>query len=368
MNNESNMKILRVINNLGIGGAERGVVGNVPMHIKNGYDIDVLLLNCKETHFLSELKEHGVVVHSLGKNNNIYNPLLIFKIFKYINKYDLIHVHLFPSFYWVAFAKIFSLSKTKLIFTEHNTENRRMRNWFWKMVDQIVYHQYETIIAISKATKQALIEHLRYQANIITVNNGVNISKVRDEGKTDLSEVASRYREKIILLQIANFREDKDQDTLIRALPLLPDDYVAIFIGDGKRRAYCEELSNQLNVQNRVDFVGVQNNVGAYIKLAEVIVMSSHIEGFGRAAVEGMALRKPVIASNVPGLADVVLGAGLLFEVGDYEKLAEIILSLSNDREYYEEIAQKCYERADMFDIGQMVKQYEEIYDMYKND
>lgn len=362
-NKETEMRILRIINNLNIGGAERGIVGNIPVHIKNGYDIDVLLLDGKDTFFLSELQEHGVVVKFLGKNNNIYNPLLILKLFKYMNEYDLIHVHLFPSLYWVAFAKMFSHSKTRLIFTEHSTDNRRMKKWYFNPIDRVVYRQYETIVAISDSTKKVLAGHLGDQTNIVTINNGVDISKVREEGRIELNEFASKYVGRKILLQVANFHEAKDQDTLIRALPLLSDDYVAIFIGDGKRRAYCEELGSQLNVQDRIEFVGLQSNVGAFINLAKAVVMSSHVEGFGRAAVEGMALGKPVIASNVPGLADVVRGAGLLFEVGDYRKLAEHILSLSNDREYYDQIAEKCLERASMFDIDNMVKQYEDIYD-----
>lgn len=356
------MKILRVINSLAIGGAERSIVGNVPLHIKNGYKIDVLLLNGKETFFVNELKRQGIRVYFLGKNNNIYNPLLILKIIRFINNYDIIHAHLFPTLYWVALAKIISFSKTKLVYTEHSTSNRRRNNWLLKSLDRIIYRQYETIIAISQSANENLAKHLGYQANIKTVYNGVNISEVKNEGKIELKEFAIKHKKNCILLQIAGFREEKDQDTLIRALQLLPDNYVAIFIGDGKRRANCEKLSKMLSLENRVDYLGFQNNVGAYINLAEAVVISSHHEGFGRAAVEGMALGKPVIASNVPGLADVVFGAGLLFEVGDYKKLSEIILKLTNNRQYYKQIANQCFERANEFDIANMVSQYEGIY------
>lgn len=357
------MKVLRIISSLEIGGAERSIVGNVPIHIKNGYEMDVLLLNGTETFFLKELEREGVRIIKLGENNNIYNPFLIFKLINFLNKYDLIHVHLFPSLYWVAFAKMISRSKTKLIFTEHNTGNRRRDNWIFKKIDNIVYRQYETIIAISGAAHETLTKHLIYPANIVTVHNGVDLAKVKEEGTIKPNKFSSRYREKKVLLQIASFESRKDQDTLIRALSFLPDFYVVVFIGDGKRRVDCEKLSRELNVQDRVDFLGLQSNVGAYIRLSEVVIMSSHVEGFGRAAVEGMALGKPVIASNVIGLADVVKGAGLLFEAGDHEQLAKTVLRLTEDKGYYESIAQKCYERAEMFDIAHMVEQYENIYD-----
>jgi glycosyltransferase involved in cell wall biosynthesis len=79
-----------------------------------------------------------------------------------------------------------------------------------------------------------------------------------------------------------------------------------------------------------------------------------------------MALRKPVLASDVPGLSDVVSGAGLLFEVGDYKTLANSIVELSSNKHYYDEVASKCYDRAEIYDIKNMVQAYEEIYNQLR--
>lgn len=359
------MKILRVINCLNIGGAERSIAGNVPIHNRNGYEMSVLLLDGKESFYLDELKKQNIRINWLGINNNIYNPFLIFKIRVFLNKYDIIHVHLFPSFYWIALAKIIFFSKTKLVYTEHNTENRRRNNWILKKIDIIIYRQYDTIITISNASKQNLIKHIKSHSNIQTIHNGVDISKLQIEAKMNLKKELSKYYGKKVLIQIASFRKQKDQDTLIKALQFLPDDYIVLFIGDGERRIYCEELSREINVQHKVDFLGIRDNVGAYINIADIMVMSSNYEGFGRAAVEGMALKKPVIASNVEGLSDVVRGAGLLFEVGDYEHLAFLIESLTNNRHYYDQVAQKCFERAKKYDISYMINEYENVYDRF---
>ena len=107
------MRILRVINSLNIGGAERSIAGNVPLHVNNGYQTDVLLLDGNPTFFLKDLLKQNIKVTWFGVNNFIYNPLYIFKISKIINKYDIIHVHLFPSLYWVALAKLLTKSNTK---------------------------------------------------------------------------------------------------------------------------------------------------------------------------------------------------------------------------------------------------------------
>ena len=75
------MKILRIINSLQVGGAERSIVTNVPLH-KNRIEMDILLLNGADSIFLDKLKNKNVRIFSLGKKNNIYNPFLIFKLRK----------------------------------------------------------------------------------------------------------------------------------------------------------------------------------------------------------------------------------------------------------------------------------------------
>lgn len=359
------MKILRVINSLHIGGAERSIVGNVPLHINNGYATDVLLLNGEDTFFLKELKEHKVNVISLSKSNMLYNPFFILKIGRIINNYDIVHAHLFPSLYLVAFAKILKKSKTKLVFTEHNTSNNRRGKFIFKWIERLVYKQYDKIIAITPEANINLKRHLKSNRNITTIYNGVDLDKIQNE-KNQNSLYADRIvklKDKKIIVQIASFRSQKDQDTLIRALTLLPEDFHVLFVGDGARIQICKDLAKKLSVEQQISFLGLQNKVGAILNESSIVVMSSNYEGFGRAAIEGMAAGKPVIASNVPGLSKIIEGAGLLFEVGDEKKLSNLILKLSNDSKFYNQTAVKCLQRAEEFDIKKMVEKYEVIYD-----
>jgi glycosyltransferase involved in cell wall biosynthesis len=354
------MKILRVINSLDIGGAERSVVGNVPLHIQNGVDMEVLLLNGQRTFFLEELEKQNIKIHFLGKNNNVYNPALIFKISKYINEYDLIHVSLFPALYWVSLAKILTKSKTKLVFTEHNTNNRRMNNFLFRWIDKIIYKQYNHIVAISPETNVVISKHLNRDSSISTIYNGVDLFRFKN-GKKKCSNNLIPENKKIIL-QIGGFRDEKDQDTVIKSLLLLPNEFHVVFVGIGKRMELCKHYAKSLNVFQRITFLGLHNNVEDILSIADVVVMSSHWEGFGRAAVEGMAASKPVIATNVSGLSSIVGGAGLLFEVGDHEKLAELIINLFKDKRFYDEISFKCSQRAEKYGIKNMVDQYEVLY------
>lgn len=358
------MKILRVINSLNIGGAERSVVTNIPIHIRNGFNIDVLLLNGNKTHFYNDLAKQKINIISCGENNNIYNPAMIFKIGKIISNYDIVHVSLFPALYWVALAKILTRSQAKLIFTEHSTSNRRMQNSHFAIFDKLIYKQYNHIVAISPETHKNLSDHLKNNDTISTIYNGVDINRVHTESQisSKFSVLREKNKNNKIILQVASFNTPKDQDTVIKSLALLPENVHLIFVGDGPRMTICKDLVQQMNLSERTTFLGIQDCVHSLYGIADIVVMSSHYEGFGRAAVEGMAAKKPVVASDVPGLSEVVKNYGVLFEAGNHIALAKIINELLTDKKYYEEVVSKCYKRAEDFDIEKMISSYENIY------
>lgn len=78
--------------------------------------------------------------------------------------------------------------------------------------------------------------------------------------------------------------------------------------------------------------------------------------------IEGMSVGKPFIASDVNGLREVTEGYGILFPHGDDQILAKEIKHLAEDRKYYNQIAERCFERAQQFDIKNMVDAYAHMY------
>jgi glycosyltransferase involved in cell wall biosynthesis len=143
---------------------------------------------------------------------------------------------------------------------------------------------------------------------------------------------------------------------------LLPADVRLILVGDGENLAACKSFAESQGLSDRVQFVGNQSDVNAWIAKADVGIQSSKWGGFGLTAVELMAAGKPVVATDVEGLRQVVEGAGLLFPVGDEERLATMVKRLLDDESYYKQIAGKCSERAKLYDIHVTVDRYLEIY------
>ena len=352
------MKILHIIDSLTTGGAERLVSDLAPLQRARGNDVVVLALCGGNTPFRKILDDAGIRVFDFGANANLYSPLNIFRIIPFLKKYDIVHAHLFPAQYWVALAKVFSFSKTPLVTTEHSTYNRRRDLAGARVFDRWIYRRYAKIFGISEKTTEALKKHLGDEnAPVFTVSNGADIEKIKRVNAVPRNEIVPETCA-TFLMQVAGFREAKDQDTVIRALKILPGNVFVAFVGDGVRRAECERLATALGVRERVRFLGVRADVPALLKAADIVVMSSRWEGFGLAAVEGMAAGKPTVASNVPGLAEVVGGAGILFPSSDEKALAKEILKLSGDRVFYEEIAARCSRRANDFDIRKMSDAY----------
>jgi glycosyltransferase involved in cell wall biosynthesis len=356
------IRILQVITSLKVGGAEKLMVDIIPLLRQRGFDVDILIFNGEDTPFKEQLRKDGVRIIELSKDGSMYNPSYIFKLRKIIKGYDIVHAHNTPSQFFVAIANSLIKKHPLLVTTEHNTTNRRRSLKWFHFIDKWLYRQFEIIICISEKARKNLVEYLNNDNHIITINNGINIglfSEAQSYSKTDLLQVDETVH---LITEIAAFREQKDQDTLIRAIAQLTDDYHAVLVGDGPRRIICEQLAKELNISERVHFLGIRSDVARILKTSDIVVMSSHWEGLSLSSVEGMTVGKPFIASDVQGLHEVVEGAGLLFPHGDYSELASLIRSLMDDAKLYQATLEKCYQRALQYDITTMVDGYAGVY------
>lgn len=355
------MKILQIITSLRTGGAEKLITDMVPLFIKEGHTVDVLLFDGIETSFKQQLLNQNIKIISLGINTFVYNPLLIFKLIPIIKQYDIVHTHNTACQYFVAIASKFLNHKNiKLITTEHNTTNRR-RNIHWlKPIEKWMYKQYNSIICISDKAKENLQKYIGLNYPIKTIYNGIDIQKFTHA--TPLNRDSLGLKDNFIICMVAGFRPQKDQDTLIRAMKRLPNNFHLWLIGDGERRKELEILTQKEELTNRIKFWGIRSDIPQLLKTADIIIMSSHWEGLSLSSLEGMSSGKPFIASDVDGLHEIVNGYGILFPEGNDKALSGIILKLMTDKTLYTNIAKKCQKRAEEFDIQKTVNYYLNAY------
>ncbi len=353
------MKILHVITSLETGGAETLVVNLMP-HFRNmGCEVGIVVFNGNETSLMKRLQMEcpECRIYKLGRS--YYNLWYIIKLIFIMRHYDVIHTHNSSPQLFAAIANLFS--RKKLVTTEHSTNNRkRERGGFLRMLDKWMYRQYDRTICISNIAEEKLRDYLNNdnRCSICTINNGVDVNSICNASPVDKMKTG-----KFVITMVAGFREAKDQDTLIKAMTYLPKDQYEIWlVGDGIRRPELESLIDKLSLKDNIRLLGVRTDVPQILKTADVVVMSSHWEGLSLSNIEGMAANKPFIASDVVGLREVTNGYGILFPHENSMELAHIIQKLHDDKPYYKEIANKCYDRAKQFDIANMVEAYSNVY------
>lgn len=367
MSSQKSIKVLHVINSLATGGAEQLLGEMVPRLSEAGLQVEVLLLNGAPFPFLEELRTHkNLTIFTVGKHSP-YNPIFILKIAPLLNKYDLVHVHLFPSLYWVAIAKMISFSKTKLLYTEHSTTNKRREHPFLIWTDRFIYRRYSKIVTISTEVKLALIKHVKIRGSrYVTIANGVDLHKIQNAVAADSSEFIKDKAVKIII-QVSRFTPQKDQETLIRAMPFINKPVKLLLVGQGHMMDEMKALVDSLELNEKVLFLGIRTDVPNLLKMADVAVLSSHYEGLSLSGLEAMASGTPLVASNVPGLSNLVFGAGILFTHKEETDLATKINKLLRDTAYYEQIAKSCMERAKKYSIEKMVNSHIKLYNQLWN-
>ena len=123
------MKLLHIIASLEIGGAQRLLSDLIPIQKKQGLTVNLLVNFKVENNFAKKITDAGVEIISLDEYN-LYKLSNVLKIRKIIKHYDVVHVHLFPSIYWVAIAAV-GLN-VKLVYTEHSTTNKRRDKVFFR--------------------------------------------------------------------------------------------------------------------------------------------------------------------------------------------------------------------------------------------
>lgn len=352
------MKVLQVITSLRTGGAEKLVVEMAPIYKQLGVQVDVLLFDGVDTPLKQELLDLGFNVYELARGKSVYNPRHITRLRAFFREYDIVHSHNAACQYFTAFARLLYKGQTKFVTTEHSTNNKRRDVWWIRQVERFVYKRYDSIIAISQIATDNLKRHLNTTKDILTINNGVDLSKYVTQEPLDREHIIEVDNDVILITQVAGFREAKDQDTVIRSLKNLPANIHIAFVGDGARQEICEFLAEEMGVSDRVHFLGLRSDVPKILKCSDIVVMSSHWEGLSLSSVEGMASGRPMVASDVQGLREVVGGAGILFKEGDDKALANEIVKLLSDKSYYNEISMSCLQRASKYDINIMVEKY----------
>lgn len=173
--------------------------------------------------------------------------------------------------------------------------------------------------------------------------------------------------EERILMHISNFRPVKRVvdvvDIFNKVSGIIPSRL--LLVGEGPELPKVQCKVRALGLEDRVQFLGKQDEVAQLISLADVMLLPSEKESFGLVALEAMACGVPTVASDAGGIPELITHGetGFLAKIGDTEAMADYVIRLISDPEVYRQFSDACIVRATQTFCSDLItKQYEDIY------
>jgi len=228
----------------------------------------------------------------------------------------------------------------------------------------------DQLIAVSQMIEHKLVDEERVQAPVRRIYNGVDLERYdHQEACCTLPAEYGMEEGSQIVGVVARLEPEKGHPTLLEAWPqvlrAVPDAYLLI-VGEGSRRESLEAQARDLRIAHRVVFTGRRDDVPAVTAALDVAVLPSYREAQGLSILEAMALSRPVVASNVGGIPEMITDGvtGLLVPPHDADALAAAITRLLRDHPYADTIGRAGHDMVhDRFCIELMVSAIQTIYD-----
>jgi len=206
------------------------------------------------------------------------------------------------------------------------------------------------IIANSHAVMDDIAHYIpKYKQHIIY--NGTNLVDFNfDKVKEKIIKTDYLSTHQINLVMIGYISKNKGQVTAIKALAELRNKGInatLTLVGEVKKHQGYDiklnQLISDLKIKDQINMVGWKKNVADFYEEANITLVCSRGEGFGKTIIESMALGTPVICSNTGGAKEIIekVDSRLLFKEGDYKSLESAIVHLMQDDSWYEIISKK---------------------------
>lgn len=341
------MKILQIITLCELGGAQ-SVVVNLANKLSEEHEVIVAAGEGDGKMFTllnSEVKQERLphLKRALSPKNDF---LTIFDMRKLYQKYkpDIIHLHSSKA----GMLGRMAFPSKKVVYTVHGFDSIRLAHRKFLPIEKWMQYACRAIVGVSKYDDTNLrSENIR--KNVSCIYNGI----YQPEVKTKLNlNLPSQYKKAVLC--IARMAAPKRSDLFMSVATLLPD-YAFVWIGN--QHQVDEHPKN-------VFFMGNIPNAGAYCSIADLFMLPSNYEGLPMVILEAMSFGKPVVASNVGGISEIVENDKNGYTVeNDANLFAEKIKYIFSNVDIYEKFSKNALERFNRdLTVDKMVDLYLKIY------
>ena len=232
--------------------------------------------------------------------------------------------------------------------------------------------------AIVTLTLQEKEDHLRFriapEEKFTVIHSGVDLRTFRADlyQPSETKALLGIPPEMTVVGTVGRLTPVKGQEVLIRAASGLirrEEKIFLVLLGDGELRRDLEELSLRLDIAGYVRFLGWRPDVARVMAACDIFCLPSRNEGMGKVLVEAMAMGKPIIASSIGGIPDIVRSGenGILVPVGDAAAWAEAIARLCRDPEKRRRMGDAGMQMAPRYSSEEMIKRIDRLYEELLN-
>jgi len=250
--------------------------------------------------------------------------LSVFHILKF--KPDIVHIHTPMPILQAVFAKL--IFRSKIVITFHGTDINSINKW---QLFNFLLRKSDKVCYVSKSMTDVL-KKMFHSKDLIYTPSGVDI---------DFFNTTRKPRDKTILM-VGSLRWQKSYNIALLAFHKFTQnnpDWRLKIVGSGPLKEKLIELSQRLNIYNKIDFLGICSRIQVrdLMQKSKLFLLSSKSEGFPKVILESIATGTPIVVTNIGSCAQIAnLTGGEVVPVEDPENLHDALERLANNPEKWE--------------------------------
>lgn len=286
-------------------------------------------------------------------------------------KLDVVHVHYaIPHAAAAVFARqILAQEGIKLpvVTTLHGTDITLVgKDPTYEPVVSYSINQSDAVTAVSESLKQQTLEGFRITTDINVIYNFIDFSKFSKKPR-DYFKKAIAPNGEFLLAHTSNFRKVKRVEDVLSVFNIVSKKIPSklLLIGDGPERINIEKQCRELDLCDKVVFLGKLEPIEEILSVCDLFMLPSESESFGLAALEAMACEVPVISTNSGGIPELNIDGetGFTSNVGDVDDMAANALRILEDSEMHQRFKKAAFDRSKQFGLDVIMPQYEKLYE-----
>lgn len=364
------MRILQIIDHLGLGGVQVWL-RDLNAHWPQAADEREVISLGKKISLAAQFEQQTGSLLECWQAA-AWDPSVLAKLWRRVRRrrYDIIHVHLQKATWagWFATAG----QPASLLIHIRSSDFIRHLPWL-RIATHWSRPQTVGIIAVSTEIAQAVrASRIVPEHRLWTLLNGVSLRRMSsDEG---VLQAARLLRQQLnipatafVVLYAGRLSPEKGVTYLLQALRQVDQPLVALIVGNGPLRSTLEQEAARLGIADRVRFVGLQTEMATWLHASDAFVLPSLLEGLPVSLLEAGALAKPMIATAVGGVPELIRHSqtGLLVPPGDVPALTQAIQRLHASAELRQQLGQAAQQQVTQFhSMDAVAGQVREIYQL----